>query len=86
MLSRMVFAAIGVGAGVAVGVWALRKVERTTRELAPDALAARAGRGASGLAERVAAALEVGRRAADAKEAELRATYIDRDGERDAVG
>lgn len=77
MFSRMFFAVVGLGAGVAVGVWAIRKVEYTSQQLAPDALVARAGRGASGLSERLAAALEVGRVAAAAKEAELRATYLD---------
>jgi hypothetical protein len=74
----MFFAAVGLGAGVAVGVWAIRKVERTGRQLAPDALMARAGERAGGLGERLSYALEAGRQAAEAKEAELRDQYMAR--------
>ena len=85
MFSRMFFAAVGLGSGVAVGIWAIRKLERTSRQLAPDALMARAGERASGLGERLSYALEAGRLAADAKEAELRASYLDgRGGDGDA--
>ena len=80
MFSRMFFAAVGLGAGVAVGIWTIRKFERTSRQLAPDALAARAGERASGLAERLQAAIDLGRQAASAKEAELRAEYLERRG------
>jgi len=86
MFSRMFFAAVGLGAGVAVGIWTIRKLERTSQQLAPDALAARAGRSATGLGERVRAAIELGRQAADEKEAQLRAEYLNgRGGEDDAV-
>jgi hypothetical protein len=86
MFSRMFFAAVGLGAGVAVGIWTIRKLERTSQQLSPDALAARAGQRASGLSQRLQAALELGRQAADAKEAELRAAYLNgRGGDDDAV-
>jgi hypothetical protein len=77
MLSRMFFAAVGLGAGVALGVWTIRKLERTSQQLAPDALVARAGARASGLGARLTEALDAGRQAAGAKEAELRAAYLD---------
>jgi hypothetical protein len=87
MFSRMFFAAVGLGAGVAVGIWTIRKLERTSRQLAPDALVARASERAGGLGARLSEALESGRQAAQAKEAELRAAYLDgRRGEHDAVG
>jgi hypothetical protein len=76
MFSRMFFAAVGVGTGVAVGIWAIRKLERTRRQLAPDALVARAGERASGLGARMSYALEAGRQAAEAKEAELRTAFM----------
>lgn len=85
MFSRMFFAVVGLGAGVAVGVWAIRKVESASQQLAPDALAARAGRRASSLGERLNAALEAGQQAAAAREEQLRAEYLDgRGGEVDA--
>ncbi len=85
MFSRMFFAVVGLGAGVAVGVWTLRKLESASQRLAPDALAARAGRSASSLGERLNAAIEVGRQAAAAQEAQLRAEFLDgRGGEVDA--
>jgi hypothetical protein len=89
MLSRMFFAAVGLGAGVALGVWTIRKLERAGQQLTPDAIATRAGERASGLGARLAEALEAGRHAAGSKEAELRAAYLDRSqaegGQHDAV-
>lgn len=76
MLSRMFFAIVGLGAGVAVGVWTIRKIERASQQLAPDALASRAGERASGLGIRLSEALEVGRLAAAEREAELRAEFL----------
>ena len=76
MFSRMFFAAVGLGAGVAVGIWTIRKLERTSKQLAPDAIVARAGERASGLGARLSDALQAGRQAAEAKEAELRAEYL----------
>ena len=86
MFSRMFFAVVGLGAGIAAGVWAVRKLERTTQQLAPDAVVARAGERASGFGARLSDALETGRQAAAAKEAELRAAYLNGSGgERHAV-
>lgn len=87
MFSRMFFAAVGLGAGVAVGVWTIRKIERAGQQLAPDALVSRAGERASGLGARLAGAVEVGRMAAEEREAELRAEYLNGGGGgNDAVG
>ena len=87
MFSRMFFAAVGVGTGVAVGIWAIRKLERTRQQLAPDALVARAGERASGLGARLSYALETGRQAAEAKEAELRTAFLrERASEREPAG
>ncbi len=77
MFSRMFFTAVGLGAGVAIGVWTIRKLERAGQQLAPDALVSRAGEHATGLGARLSEAIEVGRAAAVAREAELRATYLD---------
>lgn len=75
MFKRLFFAAVGLGAGVAVGVYVVRKVEETQRRLSPEALANRATASAGALGERVREALADGRAAAAAKEAELRAVY-----------
>ncbi|MBW3603433.1 MAG: hypothetical protein KY460_00760 [Actinobacteria bacterium] len=87
MFSRMFFAVVGLGAGVALGVWTIRKLEWAGQQLAPDALVSRAGERASGVGARLAEAVEIGRAAADAREAELRAMYLDGRGvSDDAVG
>ncbi len=75
MFKRLFFAAVGLGAGVAMGVWVTTKVEETRRRLSPEHLARSATARAGSLRERMALALEEGRAAAEAKEAELRAVY-----------
>lgn len=90
MLTRMFFALIGLGAGVALGIWSIRKLESAGQRLAPENVARRAGERASGLGARLAGAVAQGRLAAEAKEAELRAAYgigrNGRGGESDGVG
>ena len=76
MFSRMFFAAVGLGAGVAVGIWTLRKLERTAQQLSPDALAARAGERASGLGARLQSGVEGGRVAGEQKEAKRRSASL----------
>jgi len=75
MFKRTLFVLVGVGAGVTLGVWAVRKVESTSRKLRPDAMAATAGRGISSVGGRLREAIEQGRAAAADKESELRAVY-----------
>ena len=75
MFKRLFFTAIGLGAGVALGVAAVRKVERAQRALRPDNLAASAAARAGGVRGRLAAAIDQGREAAQVKESELRAVY-----------
>jgi len=75
MFKRTFFVLVGVGAGVTFGVWAVRKVEATSRRMRPDALAASAGRGMSTVGGRLRQAIEEGRAAAADKESELRAVY-----------
>ena len=75
MFKRLFFAMLGLGAGVAIGVVAVRKVEKTRRALRPDNLAASAAARAGGVRGRLAAAVEQGRAAAAEKESELRAVY-----------
>lgn len=74
-MRRLFFVLIGLGAGVTLGIWAVRKVEETSRRLRPDALAASAGARAGSFGERMRGAVAAGRAAAAAKEAELRTVY-----------
>jgi hypothetical protein len=75
VFKRLFFALLGLGAGLALGVTAVRKLEEAQRRLTPEHLAGAAGARASGLQERITAALAEGRAAARAKEAELRGVY-----------
>lgn len=68
MFKRLFFAMLGLGGGVALGVMAMRKVERTQKALAPGAIADSVG-------GRITAALEAGRAAMAAKEAQLRSEH-----------
>lgn len=73
---RSVFAlALGLGAGVLVGGYVIRRIDRATRAAHPVAVADRAGRAAGSLTARVATAAEAGRVAAADREAQLRRAY-----------
>lgn len=67
--------ALGLGAGVFVGGYVIRRVDRATRAAHPVALADRAGRAAGGMSARLAHAAEAGRVAAADREAQLRRAY-----------
>lgn len=75
MFKRAFFALAGLGAGVTLGIWAVRRLERTASRLSPEHLGDAAAARAASLRERLAVALEDGRRAAGAREAELRLHY-----------
>ncbi len=75
MLRRPFSAMLGLGAGVVLGVWAVRTVETTGRRLRPHRLAAAAGTQTGSLVARLAAAVHAGRVAAAERERELRAIY-----------
>ena len=75
MFKRLFSALLGLGAGVTLGIYAIRKVESARVRLSPQHLATSAGTRAGATRGRLAAAVEVGRAAAVAKEAELRAVY-----------
>ena len=75
MIKRPFFAMLGLGAGIAIGIYVTRQARAAQEALKPSSVAARAVSGAGGLRERFAAALEEGRTAAERKEAELRTTY-----------
>lgn len=75
MLKRLFFVLLGLGAGVTLGAWSVRKVDEAARRLSPDHLAQSATARAGSLGERLAAAIDEGRRAAAEREDELRRTY-----------
>jgi hypothetical protein len=75
MFKRLFFATVGLGAGVALGVWAVRKIDEAQAKLTPDHAARVTAARAAGVRARLAGALEAGRFAAAQKEAELRAVY-----------
>jgi hypothetical protein len=75
VFKRAFFAAVGLGAGVALGGYAVRKVERARASLTPSGLKDAAGRRAGGMRETIAAAVEAGKAAAAEREAELRASF-----------
>ena len=75
MFKRLFFATVGLGAGVAVGVWAVRKIEATQAKLTPEHAARVTTARAEGLRGRVAAAMAAARIAAADKDAELREIY-----------
>ncbi len=75
MFKRLFFGLLGLGAGVTLGVWAVRKVDATASKLTPEELARSAAGRASSLGARLGDALAEGRQTAAAREAELRAVH-----------
>jgi hypothetical protein len=75
MFKRMFFAMVGLGAGVTLGIWVVRKADEAQRRMTPAHLASSASMRAGSLRERIDLALAQGRQAALDKEAELRAVY-----------
>jgi hypothetical protein len=69
---RVFSLALGLGAGVVLGVAAVRRIDEAQRAVAPTAVADRLGRGAGDVLRRVRLAAAEGRAAAEAHEARLR--------------
>jgi CHASE3 domain sensor protein len=72
-MRRLFWALVGVGAGAALGVGAMRWASRTAERLAPGSLAERALEAAADWRVRLAEAVEEGQAAMAEREAELRA-------------
>jgi hypothetical protein len=72
-VKRLFWALVGVGAGAAIGVSAVRWATRTAERLAPTSLAERAWQAAGDWRVRLSEALEEGQAAMAEREAELRA-------------
>jgi hypothetical protein len=73
MVKRLFWGLVGVGFGAAVGVGTVRWASRTAERLAPASIGRRTLDGAGELRRRLAGALDEGRAAMAAREAELRA-------------
>jgi hypothetical protein len=74
-VKRVFTLALGLGAGLVIGAYVVRRVEQAKRAVAPANLAGQAGRAAGSFAERWREATAAGREAAAEREAELRARF-----------
>lgn len=74
-MPRVFSLALGLGTGLVIGVYVVRQLEQAQRAVAPTTLAGQAGRAAGTFAARLREATDEGRRAAAAREAELRASF-----------
>ncbi len=74
-MGRVFSVALGLGAGLLIGAWVIRRLDEAQQAVAPTHLAGQAGRAAAGFSERFREAVEAGREAAAAREAELRGQY-----------
>jgi hypothetical protein len=76
-VKRVFWGMLGVGFGAVVGAGTVRWASRTAEKLAPTSLGRRSLDAADDWGRRLAAALEEGRAAMVAREAELRALYAE---------
>lgn len=74
-MKRLFTLTLGLGAGVVVGVYVVRRLDQAQQAVQPATLAGNAGRAAAGLGARVRAATAEGRAAAAEREAELRGRF-----------
>lgn len=72
---RVFSLALGLGAGLLVGAYVIRRLDEASKAVAPANLAGQAGRAAGGFVDRMRLAAEEGRVAAAAREAELRGQF-----------
>ena len=75
MIKRPFFAMLGLGAGIAIGIYLTKQARAAQEALKPSSVAARAVSGAGGLRERIRLSVEAGMDAAQRKEIELRTAY-----------
>jgi hypothetical protein len=74
-VKRAFSVALGLGAGLLIGAYVVKRVDEATQAVAPANLAGQAGRAAGSFAERLRLAAEEGRVAAAEREAELRGRF-----------
>ena len=75
MFKRIFSIFLGLGIGLLIGAFVVKRMDEATKAVAPTNLAHQAGRAAGTFADRFRAAVEQGRAAMAEKEAELRAEY-----------
>lgn len=74
-MKRAFTLALGLGAGVVVGMYVVRRLDEAQRAMQPSNVAGNAGRAAAGFTARLQSAAAEGRSAAAEREAELRARF-----------
>ncbi|TVP73922.1 MAG: hypothetical protein EA340_01825 [Nitriliruptor sp.] len=74
-MKRAFTLALGLGAGVVVGIYLVRRLDDAQRAVQPSNLAGNAGRAAAGFTARLQDAVAEGRLAAAEREAELRRQF-----------
>lgn len=74
-MKRAFSVALGLGAGLLIGAYVVKRMDEASQAVAPVNLANQAGRAAGGFAERMRVAVEEGRVAAAEREAELRGRF-----------
>jgi hypothetical protein len=74
-VKRVFTLALGLGAGIVIGAYVVKRLDDAQKAVAPANLAGQAGRAAGGFADRVRAATEEGRLAAAERELELRSRF-----------
>ena len=74
-MKRAFTLALGLGAGLLIGAYVVKRLDQAQRAVAPTNLAGNAGRAAGGLAERLRSAAAEGRAAANERETELRTRF-----------
>jgi hypothetical protein len=67
--------ALGLGAGIVIGAYVVKRLDDAQKAVAPTNLAGQAGRAAGSFAERLRVARQEGRLAAAEREQELRARF-----------
>lgn len=75
MIRRLFWVSFGVGLGAAAAIISTRWTRRQVQKASPQAIAREAKGGFADLSRLVATSVDEGRRAADARERELRARY-----------
>lgn len=75
MIKRIFGWIFGLGLGLFVGAWFVRRMDEASRAVAPTNLASQAGRLAGEISSRLRVAQDVARRSAAQREAELRAEF-----------
>lgn len=75
MLKRIFWLFFGLGLGLLVGAFVVKRIDEASRAVAPSNVAQQAGRAAGTAVSRFRAAVDEGRRAAAEREAELRGRF-----------